>query len=120
MNPIAEETSDGTRLRNNNELPPCQSISNSGGPQILQQRDDDPSEGVSNKDNKKAWCVCLAGFLVQVIVIGNLHVFGIYFISFLKEFKSSKATTGNQTEINNVVGSGLSMQYETPSRIKPS
>ncbi len=37
--------------------------------------------------------MCLAAFLIQVIVVGHLHVFGIYYISFLEDFKDSKGKT---------------------------
>ena len=93
MNPIAEETSDGKRLRNN-DLTPCQSVSNSGSPQLPHQTEDASLTNSRKKDDKKAWLVCIAAFVIQVIIIGNLHVFGIYFISFLNEFQGSKATTG--------------------------
>lgn len=53
-----------------------------------------PPVHVVMKDNKRAWGVCVAAFLTQIIVMGNIHVFGLYFVSFLNEFKSTKATTG--------------------------
>ena len=93
MNPIAEETSDGKRLRNN-DLTPCRSVSNSGNPQLPMQTEDDSLTNSRKKDDRKAWLVCIAAFFIQVIIVGNLHVFGIYFISFTNEFQGSKATTG--------------------------
>ncbi|XP_013401404.1 monocarboxylate transporter 10 [Lingula anatina] len=45
------------------------------------------------KDGTRAWLVCFGGFLIQVLIVGFLHVYGIFFVKFLEEFKSSKATT---------------------------
>ena len=85
---------DGTRLRNG-EISASQSVSNTGAPL---QSEGDITTNTRIKDNKKAWIVCFASFAIQVIVLGNLHVFGIYYISFLSEFKASKATTGKRLE----------------------
>ena len=89
-----DTVSDGTGLRNRESIA-VQSISTSGGPHLPSQASGDTKITVTRKDNKKAWLVCFAAFLIQVIVVGNLHVFGIYFISFLDEFKATKATTGS-------------------------
>ena len=85
---------DGARLRNG-EISASQSVSNTGAPL---QSEGDITTNTRIKDNKKAWIVCFASFAIQVIVLGNLHVFGIYYISFLSEFKASKATTGKRLE----------------------
>jgi hypothetical protein len=51
-------------------------------------------EYASVKDTKYSWVVCFAGFSLQVIVVGFLHVFGIFFINFVEEFGTTKAKTG--------------------------
>ena len=46
------------------------------------------------KDSKRAWLVCFAAFLIQVVIVGVLHVFGVFFVALIDEFHSSKAATG--------------------------
>ena len=61
---------------------------------------DFPSEAelIALKDSKRAWLVCFSACLVQVVIVGVLHVFGLFFIVFIEEFKCSKAKAGkNQT-----------------------
>lgn len=46
------------------------------------------------KDSKYAWVVCLAGFLNQVLILGVLHVFGVFFVEFVKEFNATRGHVG--------------------------
>ncbi len=46
------------------------------------------------KDSRQAWLVCLGAFLLQVLVVGVLHVFGVYMVAFLKEFKCTTVEAG--------------------------
>lgn len=51
-------------------------------------------EVVIVKDGKLAWVVCVAGFLLQVLIVGMLHVFGVFFVEFIQEFKKTKGEIG--------------------------
>lgn len=47
------------------------------------------------KDTKYSWFVCSCAFITQVFVLGVLHAFGVFYVEFIKDFKSSKGETGN-------------------------
>ena len=46
------------------------------------------------KDSSKAWVVCFAAFVIQVLDVGVLHVFGVFFVALIDEFHSTRATVG--------------------------
>ena len=46
------------------------------------------------KDTKYSWFVCSCTFLAQVFILGVLHAYGVFFVEFVKEFKSPKAKAG--------------------------
>ena len=48
----------------------------------------------SLKDCGRSWLVCFAAFLIQVLNVGVMHVFGVFFVAFLDDFNKSKAETG--------------------------
>ncbi len=48
----------------------------------------------SLKDSPRAWLVCVAACLIQIIHIGVLHVYGLFFIEFVEEFSCDKAKAG--------------------------
>ena len=52
------------------------------------------TNNLPSKDSGRSWLVCFSAFLIQVINVGVLHVFGVFFVAFLREFKSSKGETG--------------------------
>ena len=56
------------------------------------------AELIALKDSKRAWVVCFAACLIQAIIVGVLHAFGLFFIVFIEEFKCSKAKAGKQYE----------------------
>ncbi len=93
MAPVPESANEGTRLRNT-ELTAIPE-SESSHQESSTASDDKELPHVAVKDNRKAWTVCMAAFFSQVIVMGNVHVFGIYYVSFLDEFKETKAKTGD-------------------------
>ncbi|KAI0237666.1 Monocarboxylate transporter 13 [Lamellibrachia satsuma] len=67
-----------------------------GGPgRDVDSSGDFPTEAelLALKDSKRAWVVCFAACLVQVVIVGVLHIFGLFFIVFLEEFQCSKAKT---------------------------
>ncbi|WAR07024.1 MOT10-like protein [Mya arenaria] len=45
------------------------------------------------KDTKYSWFVCACAFISQIFVLGVLHAFGVFFVEFIKEFKSAKGST---------------------------
>ena len=49
---------------------------------------------LTGKDSKISWVVCFAAFLVQVIIVGVLHVFGVFFVALIEEFQCSRAEAG--------------------------
>ena len=49
------------------------------------------------KDGKRSWCVCAAAYCIQVVILGVLHAFGVFFVAFIDEFKTTKSTTGKYT-----------------------
>lgn len=70
-----------------------------GGPgRDVDSSGDFPTEAelLALKDSKRAWVVCFAACLVQVVIVGVLHIFGLFFIVFLEEFQCSKAKTGKR------------------------
>ncbi|XP_071115322.1 uncharacterized protein [Haliotis cracherodii] len=44
------------------------------------------------KDSKWAWIVCVCSWITQVLILGILHAFGVFFVEFIEDFKTSKAT----------------------------
>jgi hypothetical protein len=48
----------------------------------------------SRKDDKQAWIVCVAACLVQTLIIGVNHSFGVFYVEFLDEFHCSKGVAG--------------------------
>ena len=46
------------------------------------------------KDTKYSWFVCSCAFFSQVFVFGVLHAYGVFFVEFLKDFKTSKGEAG--------------------------
>ena len=70
-----------------------------GGPgRDVDSSGDFPTEAelLALKDSKRAWVVCFAACLVQVVIVGVLHIFGLFFIVFLEEFQCSKAKAGKR------------------------
>ena len=55
----------------------------------------DAGGGEVVKDSRVAWLVCFAAFLIQVLIVGVLHVIGVFFVQFLKEFECTKGDAGN-------------------------
>ena len=45
-------------------------------------------------DNRDAWIVLVASYLMQVVIMGIMHTFGIFYLSFLQEFGASEGVTG--------------------------
>ncbi|XP_071133843.1 monocarboxylate transporter 12-like isoform X2 [Mytilus edulis] len=43
------------------------------------------------KDSKVSWFICFNGWLTQILILGVLHGFGVFFVEFTKDFKSSKS-----------------------------
>ena len=52
------------------------------------------------KDTRRCWYVVVAGFLIQVLILGVLHVFGVFFVALIEEFKCSKADAGMKFTFN--------------------
>lgn len=46
------------------------------------------------KDSKVSWFICFNGWLTQILILGVLHGFGVFFVEFTKDFKSSKSKAG--------------------------
>lgn len=44
--------------------------------------------------DKQPWLICAYGFTSRVLIIGVLHGFGPFFITFLEEFKITKEKSG--------------------------
>lgn len=47
------------------------------------------------KDSKFAWVKCFAAFTIQVVIVGVLHCFGVFFVEFIEEFNTTKAEAGS-------------------------
>ena len=62
--------------------------------QTAETQDSDNEDLQHLKDGKRAWIVCFSAFLLQVIIVGTLHVFGLFFVVFLDEFHCTKAEAG--------------------------
>ena len=54
----------------------------------------DPDSFQSLKDGRRAWFVCASSFTIQVLHVGFLHAFGVFFVAFSREFQTSKAAVG--------------------------
>ena len=48
------------------------------------------------KDTNFSWFVCTCTFISQVFVLGVLHAFGVFFVEFVREFKSPKGEAGKE------------------------
>ena len=46
------------------------------------------------KDTRRCWYVCFAAWLIQALIVGVLHVFGVFFIVLIDDFNCSKAEAG--------------------------
>ena len=46
------------------------------------------------KDSKQAWLVCIAAVSSQVVHLGILHAFGVFFVALLEDFPCTKAAAG--------------------------
>ena len=56
-----------------------------------------PSEQLARlKDTSKAWVVCFAAFIIQVLDVGVLHVFGVFFVALVEDFGASRAVVGEK------------------------
>ncbi|XP_046560171.1 uncharacterized protein LOC124269203 [Haliotis rubra] len=44
------------------------------------------------KDSKWAWIVCVCSWMTQVLILGILHAFGVFFVEFIEDFKTTKGT----------------------------
>ncbi|XP_052089277.1 uncharacterized protein LOC127726021 [Mytilus californianus] len=49
------------------------------------------SSETAKKDSKLSWFICFNGWLTQILILGVLHGFGVFFVEFTKDFKSSKS-----------------------------
>lgn len=46
------------------------------------------------KDSRLSWIVCGAVIVTQILILGVLHAFGIFFVVLTHEFASTKANVG--------------------------
>ena len=81
MDDTIESTEDGSKKSDTNDQP-------GNGAQNSENK------RTSLKDSKFAWLVCASSFTIQVLHVGFLHAFGVFFVAFSKEFGSSKAAVG--------------------------
>ena len=51
-------------------------------------------EWTKYKDGKRAWLVVIAAFSIQVVVVGILHIFGVFFVALVAEFNATKGDAG--------------------------
>lgn len=54
----------------------------------------DEGAGGSGKDGCYAWVVCLSSFMIQALVVGILHAYGVLYVEFIREFGSNSAEAG--------------------------
>lgn len=45
-------------------------------------------------DGGLSWLVVISSFLMQFVSLGFQHIFGLFFVDLLREFKDTKATVG--------------------------
>lgn len=48
----------------------------------------------ADKDSRRSWIVCGAVIVTQILILGVLYVFGIFFVVLTHEFASTKANVG--------------------------
>lgn len=48
----------------------------------------------ADKDSRRSWIVCGAVIVTQILILGVLHAFGIFFVVLTHEFASTKANVG--------------------------
>ncbi|CAH1798541.1 unnamed protein product [Owenia fusiformis] len=58
---------------------------------VISSTENSTASTVSLKDSRRSWIVCFAGFLIQVLIVGILHVWGVFFLSICNEFNASRA-----------------------------
>ena len=58
---------------------------------------EEDSNASIGKDSRRCWLVCFAAWLAQVVIIGVLHVFGVFLVALIEEFKCSRADAGEET-----------------------
>jgi hypothetical protein len=69
--------------------------------------------------DKQPWLICAYGFTSRVLIIGVLHGFGPFFITFLEEFKITKETSGNSPVFDfEALNSSTNLTKNTPNPCK--
>lgn len=48
----------------------------------------------TKRDSKISWFVCFCGWLTQVVILGVLHGFGVFFVEFVEEFNATNSKAG--------------------------
>lgn len=54
-------------------------------------------------DSKRSWFVCFCGWLTQVVILGVLHGFGVFFVQFVDEFNATNSKAGMLCYLGNIV-----------------
>lgn len=60
--------------------------------------DKKPEPLVEYPDGGWGWCVCIATFVTQFIVLGTMNNFGVIYVELLREFKVGKAEAGKRND----------------------